>query len=108
MRDAVQEVRGAVEWIDDPPVTLIGAGARAAFLDEKAVIRPRLGEFRADDFLSAAIGGGDEIARSFQRDLQVLDLAEIAFEALTGAVRRFRHNVKDCGMGHGGLRYGAS
>ena len=108
MRDAVQEIGGAVERIDDPAVGLVGAGVRAAFLAEKAVIRPRLGEFLAHDLFGAAVGGGDEIARALQRDLQVLDLAEIALEAAAGAVRRLDHDVEDGGMEHGGLRYGAS
>jgi hypothetical protein len=47
VRDAVQEIGGAVERIDDPAVALVGAGAGAAFLAEKAVIRPRLGEVLA-------------------------------------------------------------
>ena len=58
---------------------------RAAFLAEEAVIRPRLGELLAHDLFGAAVGRGDEIARPLQRDLQVLDLAEIALEALAGA-----------------------
>ena len=39
LRDAVQEIGGAVERIDDPAVGLVGAVARAAFLAEKAVAR---------------------------------------------------------------------
>ena len=42
VRDAVQEVGGAVERIDDPGVGLVGAFARAAFLAEEAVARARL------------------------------------------------------------------
>ena len=86
MRDAVQEIGGAVERIDDPAVALVGAGARAAFLAEKAVIRPRLGELLAHDLLGAAVGRGDEIARTLERHLQILDLAEIALEAPAGAL----------------------
>ena len=41
VRDAVQEVRGAVERIDDPGVGLVGALAAAAFLAEEAVARAR-------------------------------------------------------------------
>ena len=101
MRDAVQEIGGAVERIDDPAVGLVGAGVRAAFLAEEAVIGPRLGEVLAHDLLGAAVGGGDEIARSLQRDLQVLDLAEIALEAAAGARGGLDHDVEDCGMLHG-------
>ena len=44
LRNAVQEVGGAVERIDDPGVGLVGALAIAAFLADEAVTRPRLGE----------------------------------------------------------------
>ena len=88
MRNAVQEIGGAVERIDDPAMGLVGAGASAAFLAEEAVFGPRLGEFLAHDFFGAPVGGGDEIARALQRDLKVLDLAEIALEAAAGAARR--------------------
>ena len=84
MRDAVQEIGGAVERIDDPAMRPVGAHMGAAFLAEKAVIRPRLGEFVAQDLFGAVVGGGDEIARALQRHLQVLDLAEIALEAAAG------------------------
>ena len=81
---------------------LLSVPARgAAFLAEKAVIRPRLGEFLVDDFLGAAVGGGDEIARALERDLQVLDLAEIALEALAGPIGGLGHDVEDGGMLHG-------
>ena len=101
MRDAVQEIGGAVERIDDPAVGLVGAVADAAFLAEEAVIRPRLGKFLAHDFLGAAVGGGDEVARPLDRDLEVLDLAEVALEAAAGAVRGLDHDVEDGGVEHG-------
>ena len=53
MRDAVQEIGGAVERIDDPAVASVGALVRAAFLAEEAVIRPRLGELGAQNLLGA-------------------------------------------------------
>ena len=101
MRDAVQEIGGAVERIDDPAMARIGAGARAAFLAEEAVIRPRLQKLLAHDLLGAAVGGGDEIARPLQRHLQVLDFAEIALEAAPGAVGGLDHDVEDGGVRHG-------
>jgi len=45
LRNAVQEVGGAVERIDDPGVRFVGAFAAAAFLAEEAVAGPRLGQF---------------------------------------------------------------
>ena len=37
-----------------------------------------------DEDLGAAIGGGDEVPRPLDRDLQVLDLAEVAAQAARG------------------------
>src|SRR5258707_14072595 len=102
MRDAVQEIGRAIERIDDPAVTRVGAGARAAFLAEEAVSRPRLGQFLVDDLLGAAIGGGDEVARPLERHLQMLDLAEIALEAPPGTARGLDHDIETGGMQHGG------
>ena len=81
MRNAVQEVGGAVERIDDPGDGSCRCPRGAAFLAEEAVARPRLGQFLAQDFLGAPVGRGDEIGRALERDLQVLDLAEVALEA---------------------------
>ena len=93
LRDAVQEVGGAVERIDDPGVALVGAFAAAAFLADEAVARPRLGEVLVQHFLGALVGLGDEVRRPLQRHLQMLDLAEVALEAAAGAARGFHHDV---------------
>ncbi len=78
LRNAVQEIRGAVERIDDPGVALVVAFADAAFLADKAVARPGLGEVGVQHLLGAVIGHGDEIGRSLQRHLEILDLAKVA------------------------------
>ena len=95
MRNAVQEIGGAVERIDDPGVALVGAFARAAFLADETVARPRLGEILVQHFLGALVRLGDEIRRALQRHLQMLDLAEIALEAAPGAARGFDHDVDE-------------
>ncbi len=56
MRNAVQEVGGAVERIDDPDIGLVGAFARAAFLADEAVAGPRLGQFLVKRLLGALVG----------------------------------------------------
>jgi len=86
LRDAVQEVGGAVERIDDPGVALVAALAGAALFADEAVAGPCLGEILVDDLLGALVGERDEIGRPLQRDLEMLDLAEIALEA--AAARR--------------------
>ena len=81
LRDAVQEIRGAVERIDDPDMGRIGARLQPAFLTEKSVARTRPRQLRVENLLGATIGGGNEIRRTLQRYLQVFDLAEIAPQA---------------------------
>src|SRR5262249_49408804 len=76
LRDAVQEVGGAVERIDNPAMGLVGSLLTAALLAQESVARPGLGEFGAKDFLGAVIGGGDEIGRSPERGLGMLGLGE--------------------------------
>src|SRR5580658_1033055 len=87
MWNAVQEIGGAVERIDDPAVGLVGTFAKSAFLAEKSISRPCFGKLLVDDLFGAAVGGGDKITRSLDRNLQLLDLAQIALEASSGAVR---------------------
>ena len=101
LRNAVQEIGGAVERIDDPGVRLVGAFAAAAFLADEAVARTRLVEFRVERLLGAAVGGGDEIRRAFERNLQLLDFAEIALERAARFARGGDHHVEQCGVGHG-------
>ena len=104
VRDAVQEVGGAVERIDDPGMGLVGALAAAAFLAEEAVARARLGQLLAQGLLGAPVGGGDEIGRALERHLQVLDLAEVALERAPGLARGLDHDVEEGGAEHGAGR----
>ena len=80
-RDAVQEIRGAVERIDDPAMGAVGAFDFAALLHQEAIAGPRAGQLLEQDLLGAVVGGADEIRWALERDLQLLDLAEIAREA---------------------------
>ncbi len=100
MRDAVQEIGGAVERVDDPAVGLVGAFADAAFLAEKAVAGPRLGQFLEQRLLGAAVGGGDEIRRALHRHLKFFHLTEIALEGARGLARSRDHHIERGGMGH--------
>ena len=97
----MQEIGGAVERIDDPAVRLVGALAHAAFLAEKAVAGPRLAQFGEQRLLGAAVGGGDEIGRALERDLQLLQFAEIALERARGLARGGDHDVEQSGVVHG-------
>src|ERR1022692_100480 len=101
LRNAVQKIGGAVERVDDPAVRLVGALARTSFLAEKAVTGPRLGELLVQRLLGAAIGGRDEIRRALERDLQLLQFAEIALERARGLARGGDHHVEQGGVVHG-------
>jgi len=101
LRDAVQEIRGAVERIDDPGVRLVGAFAASTFLAQETVTRPCLGKFGVERFFGAAVGGRDEIGRTLERDLQVLDLAEIALERARRLAGGGNHDVEEGGAQHG-------
>lgn len=89
MRHAVQEVGGTVEGVDVPGMGLVLALDDPALLHDQAVARPRLHQRLAQGRLGLAVGRGDEVARAFSRDLQVLDLAEIALEP----ARRLAHGI---------------
>ena len=101
LRNAVEEVGGAVERVDDPAMGLVGTVLATALLAEKAVAGPRLGEFGAQDLLGAVISRGDEIGGTLHGDLQVLHLAEVALEAATGLARGRDHDVEKGGPEHG-------
>src|ERR1022692_5318654 len=101
LRNAVQEIGGAVERIDDPAMRLVGALALASFLAKKAITGPRLAQRGEQRLLGTAVGGRDEIGRAFERDLQLLQLAEIALERARGLARGGDHDVEQSGVVHG-------
>jgi hypothetical protein len=101
MRDAVHEVRRAVDRIDDEAVGLVGAVDRAAFFGEKAVAGAHARQFLDQDALGALVGIGDEIRRSLHRDLQVFELAEVARERAPRLARGGHHHIESGGdVGH--------
>src|SRR3546814_16133808 len=78
VRQAVQEVAGAVEGIDDPaPPALVARRHLGGFLHEKAIAGTRLLPPVADRLFGLAVGGGDEVRRALSRTLQVPDPAEV-------------------------------
>ena len=66
----------------------------AGFLHQKAVAGARFLKLAMDDLLAAFVGGGDEIARPLDRDLEIGDLAEIALDA----ARRLAHGIDHDGQ----------
>ena len=86
---AVQEVGRAVERVDDPAVVRRRRAPSAPLSSSrKAVVGPGAGSAPARILLGAAVGGGDEVARALDRDLELLDLAEVAHEVAGGLYGR--------------------
>jgi hypothetical protein len=98
--NAVEEVGGAVEGVDDPGVGGVGALDLAALLTDETVAGAGLHELGHDDLLGLAVGGGDEVGRPLHRDLQMLDLAEVALEAAAGLQGGADHDVEKGGTEH--------
>ena len=96
----MQEIGRAVERIDDPAVAAILAGDLAALLGQEPVGGTRLAEFGDQRLVGAVVGGRDEVARPLQRDLQVLDLAEVAGESAAGLEHGLDHDVHQRRAGH--------
>ena len=93
MRDPVQEIGGAVERVDDPAVVWIGSFGRALFLEQQTIAGAGAQQLGLQCALGAQIGGRDEIARALDRDLQLLDFAEIAVEGAGRLERGVGHDV---------------
>src|SRR5687767_2866366 len=72
----------------------------AGLLADEAVAWPRLGKFLAEDFFRLAVGGGNEIGRPLERDLQMLDLAKVALKPAAGEPCGFDHDIEQGGMEH--------
>src|SRR6185436_19207737 len=91
LRKAVQIVRRAVEWIDDPLILVVARGA--ALLGEDCVI----GIVIADDLDDRGFGGlvdlRDELVAAFLDDFERLELVHVANHDLSGAPRRSNCDV---------------
>ena len=99
-RNAVQEIGGAVERIDDPAMRAVGALDLFTFLAEEAVGGACLHQLVADDLLRLQIRLADEIARSLHGNLQVLHFAEIAAERLSCLEGSLNHDIEKSRTGH--------
>ena len=79
MGDAVEEVGGAVDRIDDPARLGRIALDRAAFLEQQAPVRAGRGAVPRRGSASACLSAmRDEVGRPLAADLELLDLAEVA------------------------------
>ena len=67
-----------------PCVAFVGSFDGASFLHEETISGARLRELLKEGLLRALVGGGHEVARTFDGDLQILHLPEIAFQPSAG------------------------
>src|SRR5437868_6171998 len=81
MRNAVEEIDGAIERIDNPPGFVGIAGSLATFLEQHAPIGACVAQFLDNGLFGPFVGHRDEVARPLAADLELLDLAEVAAEA---------------------------
>ena len=91
-REAVQEIRRAVERIDDPHVLAV-AGA-AALLGEERVIGMAAANGRDDLGLGLAVDVGDEVVAALGIDLERIETREAAHDEIAGAARGAHADVE--------------
>ena len=77
-RIAMEKIGGAVEGVDDPAVGFVDASDLAAFLHQKAIAGAGVGKFIENDLFGAVVGGGYEVRRPLDGNLQVFNLAEVS------------------------------
>jgi hypothetical protein len=78
VRQAVEEVGGSVERIDDE-ARLVGIALdRAPLLERQPPVRAGVAKLLDDRLLGALVRHGDEVGRALAADLELLDLAIIA------------------------------
>ncbi len=94
----MQEVRRAVERVDDPDEFAFAAAA--AFFAEKFVLRVALGHRRDDLGFRLAIHVGDEIVAAFSVDFERIEPREAPHDRIAGApggahtdIEQWMHNV---------------
>ena len=101
--NAVEEVGGAVERIDDPARLVRIALDLAAFLEQHAPVGPGVAQLLDERLLGALVGHRHEVGRALAADLELLDLAEVAPKARRRLARGALHDGDQAGMGYQSL-----
>src|SRR5882757_3701900 len=79
----MQEIRRAIEGIDDPDELIVAAAA--AFLGEKCVLRVATANGGDDVGFGLAVDVGDEIVAPLAVDFQGIEARKAAHDQITGA-----------------------
>ena len=89
----MQEVCGAVQWIDDPSMGPVGPLDRATLLKQESITWPRARQLLVQNLLGAMICSRDVISGSLLRYLQLFDFAKVARKRTAGFASGGRHDV---------------
>jgi hypothetical protein len=100
MRDAVHEVGGAVERVNDPRMRFIRAFNHATFFENEAVAGASFLQFFEDNFLRAQIGIGNKVTRAFARDLQIFNFTKVATQSPASFFGGGNHYIQNRGVCH--------
>ena len=92
MRDAVQEVGRAVQRVHHPAPGPVVAAGSAGFLHQEGVAGAGAAQLLAQGAFGAQVGLADEVGRALDADLQLLDLGEVAQQALGRLLRGVLHD----------------
>ncbi len=90
----MQEVGGAVEWINQPAMLTVLGFDLTRFFHQEAEIRAGAAQFRVDDLFRFAVGLADVVAGAFKGNLKVLDFAEVARKAAAGLHSGLYHDIE--------------
>ena len=87
----MQEIRGAVQGVDDPD--RVGVAADAGFLGEDGVVGIVFLDFLDHGRLGRAIGVTDEIVVSLLLDLDLVEFVEVPDKDCATAARRHHGHI---------------
>lgn len=94
MREAVQKVGGAIEWVDYPAVVTVGITLRAGFLSQYGMIRKRFQQDGDNVSFGLAVDIADKVIALFSIDMQGVDPIHVARDYLAGSPRSTDANVE--------------
>lgn len=92
MRDAVQEVRRAVQRIDDPAPGPVVPARSTAFFHQEGVAGTGAAQFLAEDGFGAQVCLGNEISGTLDADLKLFDLCKVTEQTARSLLCRALHD----------------
>ena len=94
VRNALDQVGRAIQWVDDPLVIRIGTGNLTRLFSHYAVFRVRLLDGVNDGRFGFTVNVGHEVVAAFLDSLDVLGLGEGFYYNLTGVARSAHGDIQ--------------